>query len=340
MKFKNLQEADLSLKLFEPKNWDKDIKCISDVKLLLEDSIVFVSNNNYFSRIIKNDKDILKSVGVIFDKKLYDSMDKDIIKSLSKLSGFIATTGNIEFSMSLISKLFYDEMLDRFNDEVDGRQMGTANIHPTVQCSQNVFIGKDVTIEENVKIYPNVVILSKSFIGKDSIIYPNATIYHNVIIGKNVRVHSNSVIGSDGFRYSLINNEHLKIWHLGGVVIGNDVEIGTNTSIDGGTFSPTIIGNGTKIDNLVQIAHNCVIGDNVIICGNTGMAGSVNVGDFTVFGGKAAITNGVKIGSYSIISGAAVVTSNIADKASVAGHPARNINEWLRGIAYLRKKSL
>ena len=124
------------------------------------------------------------------------------------------------------------------------------------------------------------------------------------------------------------------------MTIGHNVEIGANSCVDQGTFSPTTIGDGTKVDNHVQIAHNCKIGRGVIICGHVAFGGSAVIGDFTVLGGKAAVGNGVIVGKACQVAGNAMVNSDIEDSSVVAGHPARPLKEWLRGVAWLRQQSL
>ena len=156
-------------------------------------------------------------------------------------------------------------------------------------------------------------------------------------IGNSCRIHSGTTIGSDGFGYHFKNGEHHKIWHFGGVVIEDNVEIGANCSIDQGTFSPTFIQSGVKIDNLVQIAHNVNVAPGVILCGQVGLAGSSEVGAFSVLGGKAGLADGKKIGQASQVAGAGMVLSDIGEGSKVGGHPARPLNEWLKGVAFLRR---
>ena len=149
------------------------------------------------------------------------------------------------------------------------------------------------------------------------------------------------VIGSDGFGYTFHQGQHKKIWHMGGVIIQDDVEIGSNSSVDMGTFSPTIIGAGTRIDNLVQVAHNCKIGKGCVLCGQSGVAGSAILEDFVVLGGRAAIGPDVHIGMGAQIAGGAKVTDGVWPAGSkLGGHPARDLREWMKGLAYVRKMSL
>lgn len=171
-------------------------------------------------------------------------------------------------------------------------------------------------------------------------IFSNVVVYRNVKIGKSVRIHANCSIGSDGFGYNFFKGQHLKVWHMGSVIIEDQVEIGANSCIDGGTFSPTVIGHGTKIDNQVQIGHNCRLGRGVIMCGQSGLAGSCIIGDYTVMGGRAAVAPGIIIGKAAQVAGNAGVISNVGDGEVVGGFPARDIKEWMKGIALVRKLSL
>jgi UDP-3-O-[3-hydroxymyristoyl] glucosamine N-acyltransferase len=241
--------------------------------------------------------------------------------------------------MSYFSKPFYDLKLEGVNDIVDGRQMGSVNQNSSAWIAQGVFIGENVTIAANVKIHSGVVVMSGVSIGENTEIFPNAVIYRNVKIGKNVRIHSHCSIGSDGFGYNFSKGEHLKVWHTGSVVIEDEVEIGANCTIDCGTFSPTLIGAGSKLDNQVQIGHNCKLGIGVIMCGQSGLAGSCIVLDYAVLGGRVAVAPGITIGKAAQIAGNAGVIGNVRDGEVVGGFPARDIKEWMRGVAVLRKMS-
>lgn len=276
---------------------------------------------------------------VIFAKNFLEK-NEDLLKDILPQISFWGQTENLPLAMSFLSKPFYDQVTEKDNDEVDGRQMGTCEIHPTAIISQNVFLGANVKIGKDARIYPGAVICSHSEIGEGSSIFPNVTVMPRTKIGKNCRIHSGTVIGSDGFGYNFDKGVHHKVWHFGGVEIGDHVEIGSNVSVDQGTFGPTKIGSGSKIDNQVQIAHNCILGQGVVLCGQAGMAGSSRVGNYSVFGGGARLAPDISVGEACQIGGMAGVISSVEDKAIVAGFPARPIKEWLKGIAYIRKESL
>lgn len=281
-----------------------------------------------------------KDTGLVIEKKFYDSLDADFKNKIQSLSLFLATVDDVNIGMSYLSKPFYDEKFKTPNDIVDGRQMGSVNIDSSAWLAQGVFIGENVVIGPDAKIHSGVVLMSGVVIGEGSEIFSNTVIYRNVKIEKFVRIHANCSIGADGFGYNFSKGEHLKVWHMGSVIIHDHVEIGANSCIDSGTFSPTIIGAGSKIDNQVQIGHNCRLGRGVIICGQSGIAGSCTFGDYAVIGGKVAISNGVTIGKAAQVAGNAGVISDVGDGVVVGGFPARDIKEWMKGVAYVRKHSL
>lgn len=299
-------------------------------------SLYFCGASKFWDFVKEQDR---KDVFILFSKKFYEKNEEEISQTLKEgeLAGYIE---NLPLGMSFVSKPFYDEVVKGDNDEVDGRQLGTADIHPTAVIAQHVFIGANVKIGANVRILPGTVVSSHCSIGKGTTLFPNVTLMPRTHVGENCRIHSGSVIGADGFGYNFDKGVHHKVWHMGGVVIGNDVEIGTNVSIDQGTFSPSLIGNGVKIDNLVQVGHNCKLADGVILCGQVGLAGSVKVGAYTVMGGQAGVGPDLEIGSQAQVGGGAGVTGNLGDKEIVAGYPARPIKEWLKGLAYIRKMTL
>lgn len=312
-----------------------EISTICDSTNLTPNALYFCGAKK-FLEVLK--KEIPKDLFVIFSKKLFENEDgaKDVA---SKLFSY-AVTENLPLSMSFLSEPFYKEVISQDNEEVDGRQMGTCEVHPTAFISQQVFLGANVKIGKNVRILPGVVIGSNSEVGEGSTLFPNVTIMPRTKIGKNCRIHSGTVIGSDGFGYNFDKGTHHKVWHFGGVQIDNNVEIGSNCSIDQGTFSSTKIGSGSKIDNQVQVGHNVKIGAGVIICGQVGLSGSSTVGDYSVFGGQSGLAPDCHVGSGCQVAGAAGVTSNIEDGSIVAGFPARPIKEWLKGLAMLRKLTL
>jgi UDP-3-O-[3-hydroxymyristoyl] glucosamine N-acyltransferase len=211
----------------------------------------------------------------------------------------------------------------------------SAGIHPSAviaasaQIDPTAHIGPHCTIGERVKVGANVVLQSGDFIGDDSVLgddtnlFPNVTIYPRSQIGKRVRIHAGTVIGSDGFGYVFDAGLHRKVPQVGNVIIGDDVEFGSNVSVDRGALGSTVIGKGTKIDNLVHIAHNVEIGEHSILCGQVGIAGSAKLGNYCVLAGQVGIAGHLKIGNRVTVGSKAGVMHNIPDGETWLGMPAQ-----------------
>jgi UDP-3-O-[3-hydroxymyristoyl] glucosamine N-acyltransferase len=190
------------------------------------------------------------------------------------------------------------------------------NVHPGATIGDECTIGDDTTILSGAQIGPGCTIGSGVLIG------PGAILYENTVVGDRSILHGGSVIGAYGFGYSVVNGKHVLSAQLGYVRLGCDVEVGAATTIDRGTYGATTVGDGTKIDNLVQIAHNCQIGRHNLICSQVGVAGSTSTGDYVVMGGQAGIRDHVHIGNRAILSAMAGITNNVPDGAVMLGVPA------------------
>ena len=194
---------------------------------------------------------------------------------------------------------------------------------------ENVSIGPLVVIEkkahigENTVIYPGCYVGYKTFIGKDCLIYPNVSIRDHITIGNRVIIHSGTVIGSDGFGYDQVDGRHKKIPQTGTVLIEDDVELGANVTVDRARFDKTIIGRGTKIDNLVQVAHNVVIGENCIIISQVGISGSVTIGKNVILAGQVGVAGHLTIGEGSVVVAQSCVTKSLPPFSKVSGFPAK-----------------
>ncbi len=199
-------------------------------------------------------------------------------------------------------------------------------IYPGAYVSDKVKVGKRTVV------CPGVVIMGNSTVGDDVVLHPNVSIYNNSTIGNRVIIGAGSVIGSDGFGFVKdADGTLLKVPHLGGVIIEDDVEIGSNTSVDRGTLGNTIIKKGTKIDNLVQVAHNCVIGENNIICGLTGLSGSTELGNNVIMGAGSGTKGHIKIGDNCIVTARTSVSKDLKPGSEVKGmYPARPLAEELK----------
>ncbi|MBN1823975.1 MAG: UDP-3-O-(3-hydroxymyristoyl)glucosamine N-acyltransferase [Endomicrobiales bacterium] len=222
-------------------------------------------------------------------------------------------------------------------------------IHPTAVVSQGVSIGKNVhlgphvVVDENAAIGENTRIMAQVFvgrgasIGKDCLIYPNVTVRESVRIGDRVIIHSGAVVGSDGFGFITGKNGIMKIPQTGTVEIGDDAELGANVSIDRATVGATKIGRGTKLDNLVHVAHNVQIGENCMLAGQTGIAGSTRIGNNVITAGQVGITGHVKVGNNVMMAGKTVISNNVEDNSVLSGFPARPHKENLRIQALIHK---
>ena len=194
-------------------------------------------------------------------------------------------------------------------------------IGPGSVISENVKIGNDCQIGSNTVILPGVVIGNETHIGS------NCTIGYS-ILGNNVIIHNGVNLGQDGFGFAQLNNENLKVQQLGRVIIKNKVEIGANTTVDRGSGPDTIISEGTKIDNLVQIGHNVIIGKNCIIVAQSGISGSTTIGNNVMIGGQVGIAGHLKIGNNVKIAAKSGVMKNISDGSIMGGIPAVQIKNW------------
>jgi UDP-3-O-[3-hydroxymyristoyl] glucosamine N-acyltransferase len=219
----------------------------------------------------------------------------------------------------------------------------SAVVAPSAQVDPSAHIGPHCTVGERVKIGAKCVLQAGNFIGDDSTLgeetnlFPNVTVYSRSQIGKRVRIHSSSVIGSDGFGYVFDSGFHRKVPQIGNVVIGDDVEIGSNVSVDRAALGSTIIGKGTKIDNLVQVAHNVEIGEHTILCSQVGVAGSAKLGSYCVLAGQVGIAGHLKIGNQVTIGSKAGVMHNIPDGESWLGIPAQPDRQAKRMMIALQR---
>lgn len=260
---------------------------------------------------------------------------KDVVSA----SKPIIRTDNPSLAFSKVISLFKTQQEEKPPEGIDK----TALIGKGVTLGKDVTISAYVIIEEGssigdgTTIYPHVYIGHNTKIGKSTKIYPNVSIRENSVIGSNVIIHSGTVVGSDGFGFVKVNGIHQKIPQTGIVVIEDDVEIGSNVSIDRARFGKTIIGKGTKIDNLVQIAHNVKIGPNSIIVSLTGISGSVSLGKEVTLAGQVGIVGHVEIGDNVIVAAQSGVSKSIPANSVVLGSPAKPISEERKILACIRR---
>lgn len=263
----------------------------------------------------KNAKDIAKTgAGAILISKEYENLVPKDTKVL--------ISPNPHLSFAYISKLFAKPLIAK---KKANQIAGSATIMP------NVYIGNGVKIGENVIIMAGAYIGDNVSIGDFTLIHPNVVIYNDTQIGKKCHLLANCVIGSDGFGYAHNDvGEHYKIYHNGNVILEDNVEIGACTTIDRAVFDSTIIKAGTKIDNLVQIGHNCKIGQNCLIVSQTGLSGSSELGKNVVMGGQSATSGHLKIGDFATLAARGAAVKDMEGGQIYGGAPAMPQREWLK----------
>ncbi|MEL6959337.1 MAG: UDP-3-O-(3-hydroxymyristoyl)glucosamine N-acyltransferase [Pseudomonadota bacterium] len=234
----------------------------------------------------------------------------------------------------------------------------TATIGPDVSIGPFAVIGPEVKIEAGARIGPHVSIGAESVIGAGTDLHAGVRIGPSVQIGKRCVLHFNAAIGADGFSFTTEGPSGVeravrqrgeapldppddgtwhKIYSLGGVVIDDDVEVGANSTVDAGTIRPTRVGRGSKIDNLVQVGHNVVVGEDCLLCAQAAVAGSTVLGDRVILGGKSGVADNLMVGRDVVAGGGAIVLSNVADGVFVSGHPAQPTHEHRAGLKALRR---
>jgi UDP-3-O-[3-hydroxymyristoyl] glucosamine N-acyltransferase len=212
-----------------------------------------------------------------------------------------------------------------------------SDVPASVNVGPNVVVGVDVTLGEGVVLHAGCTLGNGVRVGDGCVLYPNVSIYAGCEIGRNVIIHSGAVIGADGFGFAPDKGLWVKIPQIGRVIIGDDVEIGANTTVDRGALDDTIIGDGCKLDNQIQIGHNCVIGQHCVIAACAAIAGSVTLQDRVIIGGAAMIAGHVTIASGAVVSGGSLVMKNITKPGQYTSvFPLEEHSHWLHNAAQIR----
>jgi UDP-3-O-[3-hydroxymyristoyl] glucosamine N-acyltransferase len=302
---------------------EADIKGVAGVKEAREDDIAFLLNRS-FEKYVPASRAGAIVAGQAADEKLLAGRNCVIVE-------------NPALSYVEVARLF--EPRKRFPKG----ESNLANISPDAFVSPEaaifpyVYVDAGAVIEKNAVIHPFCFVGRDARIGEETILYPNVSVYDGTIIGKRVIVHAGSVLGADGFGYVWDGQKHRKIPQLGMLEIGDDVEIGANTCIDRASLDRTAIMQGTKIDNLVQIGHNVIVGEHSIIVSQVGVAGSATLGKNVVLGGKAGVRDHVVIGDNVRAAGGTGITKNVKEGAVISGTPHMAHRDWLRLQGYLKK---
>lgn len=306
---------------------NKDI-VLTGVNGLLEaksNEVSFLGNLKYLQEALNT------QAGVIFV-----GLDSDVVQFKNKN---IIKVKNPQYAYSIVLSIIEKERLSLINKKVhqSASISDKAKIGKAAYIGQNVVIEDEVIIGDNAKIFPNVYIGKGVKIGNDCLIYPNVVIRENSLIGDRVILQPGVVVGGDGFGFVIIDGKTQKIPQIGRVEIGNDVEIGSNTTIDRATVDATRIGNGTKIDNLVMVAHNVQIGENCILVSQVGISGSTCLGNNVTIGGQTGLAGHIKIGNNVMISSQSGISGNIKDGEAVGGNPMAPLTQSIKIRALMRK---
>jgi len=307
-----------------------DITGIGKIETAKPNEITFIANPVYEKYFPATDAGVVL-VSKSFDPEKFKRIDKKIPALIRVDDPYLA----------------FLQLLDIFSPQTELQKIGihehavvsdTADIsNIEVRIGANCFIGEKVKVGKRCSILPNVVLLAGVQIGDDVLIYPNVTIYPGCKVGNKVIIHSGTVIGSDGFGQARNpDGTFQKIPQKGIVVIGDDVEIGSNCSIDRATIGETIIGKGVKLDNQIQIAHNVEIGENTIIVAHTGIAGSTKIGRNCILGGKVGVVGHISICDNVIITAATNVSKSITKPGIYSGYRAQPMKDELKKEALLR----
>ncbi len=307
----NINKILINLDL-KPVKKNIKVKDIKDLENAKANDISFLHSNKYLNSIINT-----KSKLVITNSKLRDIIPEQIQ---------IIEVKNVLLAVAKTTLLFYPESLNDTCDlnlkNIDKKKFSKLKSGKNVLIGKNVKIGKNCIIGHNTIIENNVVVGNNCRIG-------NNVIIKNSIIGNNTSILDGAIVGKKGFGF-FPGRKNLRYPHVGSVIVGDDVEIGSNNTIDRGSLSNTVIGDGTFLDNQVHIAHNVKIGKNCIITGQVGFAGSASIGDKVLIGGQAGISGHLVIGDNVQIGGGSGVIKDIPSNSKVMGYPAKDIKSFIK----------
>ena len=284
------------------------------------------------------------------DITLIDSADRrDLLASVKASAAVIPNSVDIsDFPTIHVEDTHraFAQIISRFRPPRAESAIGispAATVSPTAVLGANVDIHPQATVGDEVEIgdgsiiHSGARIMAGSKIGRDVTIFPNAVLYENTIVGPRCVIHAGAVLGAYGFGYSRRDGHHVLSAQLGNVIVEADVEIGANTTIDRGTYGPTVIGEGTKIDNQVMVAHNCHVGRHNMLCAQVGIAGSTSTGDNVIMAGQVGVRDHVHIGEQAVLGAMAGIINDVPDGAKMVGIPATPVRDQKMRLVALAK---
>lgn len=287
---------------------DIEINGIHTLSEATSSQLSFFTDSKYASQLSET-----KAAAVLIDAKYTD---------LLPLTTIALITDEAYLKLALASKFFAHKIISKG---------GHPNLGEGCDIDKRVRFGNNVTLGDNVTLMAGVYVGDNVTVGPNTLLYPNVTLYHGINIGANCIIHSGTVVGCDGYGFAHTKQgKHVKIYQNGNVIIEDDVEIGANCTIDRAVFGSTYIRKGTKLDNLIQIAHNCDLGEHALLAAQVGLAGSTILGRNVVMGGQSATAGHLEIGAFATIAGKGGVTKSLEGGKTYAGFPAIDHKLWLR----------
>lgn len=300
-----------------------EIEAAAGLDIAKAGEVTFLANPKYTPQIKET-----KASAIFLNENV--QIERDDIAVLRSKDAYVAYTRAL--------RLFHPEPLIIASIHPTAVIHETAKVSANVEIMANVVIGKDCEIAENVKIFPNVTIYDGVRIGKNSVIHSGVSIRENCEVGSNCIIHNNTTIGSDGFGYAKDEEKHwLKIPQVGRVVLEDDVEIGANTAIDCASVGESRIKRGAKLDNLVQIGHSCTVGEDALICSQTGLAGSSVIGKRVILAGQVGIAGHLRVGDDVVVTAKSATSHDVEPGKIISGIPAFDNRDWLRSTAAFRR---
>ena len=298
---------------------------------------------------------VVKSARVLHEAQAGDITFLDNARHAPKLTQSQATAAIVPPNLSVSGKsvIQVDDPLSAFIivlNHLQGKAppapLGIhprAEVHATAQIGADpsihlfAIVGEKTVIGQRCRLHPGVVVGANCRLGDDVVLYPNVVIYDGTVIGDRVIIHANSTIGADGFGYRFQGGRHVKVPQIGNVVIGNDVEMGANSAVDRGTFGSTTIGEGTKMDNFVQVAHNCRIGKHNALAAHVGIGGSTTTGNYVLMGGQAGVKDHMTVGDGAMLGAKTGVIQDVPAGAKMFLYPALEEHLAQRVLACMKK---
>ncbi|MFV0345778.1 MAG: UDP-3-O-(3-hydroxymyristoyl)glucosamine N-acyltransferase [Bacteroidales bacterium] len=321
-------------------NADVKVDNISKIEEGKKGTLAFLSNPKYSQHLYNTEASI-----VLINKDF--ELEQNVKTTLVKVDDAYQ-------AVAALLQMVVDSQTPRSGIEQPSYISKDAKLDDDVYVGAFAYIDKNTTIDGGTKIYPQVFIGRNVTIGKNCYIYPGVKIYSNAHIGNNVTIQAGAVIGSDGFGFAPnnISGEYKKIPQIGNVIIEDYVEIGANTTIDCATFGSTIIRKGAKLDNLIQIAHNCEVGENTVMAAQVGFAGSTKIGKQCMVGGQVGVAGHISIGDNTMLAAQSGITNNLEGGKAYFGSPAmeaskarkifviqRNLDKLLKDVNELKRQN-